>query len=467
MPSPRDPPQDQLQYAINLYMEGKLQQALIQAQQLLGSFPDSSVLYNIMGAAHVGLRESDSAIDCYKQALRINPDDAKTHYNLAIALHDKGDVDAAINSFNQALAMTPDYAMAYNGLGNALKDAGELEQAIDSYRQALAIVPEQAQVHCNLGTALKDKGDLEQAVDSYKKALQINPDYAEAYNNMGSALKDKGDMEQAISSYKQALRIDPLYTDAAWNMLGTAEDIEAAQAWVDKCLALDPNYLDAQVTRCVLEYFKGDREYFGELMQSSVHQHPIMRSLDWVSRLQTLPELYFHRWALFDGMIQQSKTDRPFYEFGVFTGESFKYLIKTFKHGYGFDTFSGLPEDWREEKAGAYSSGGTVPDIRGGEFVVGKFEDTLPLFFSRPRPMASVINFDADLYASTLCALNHARPVMDRDTILIFDEFIVNDQWEQDEFKALHEFCDSVNCTYEVLAVSFFTKQVALRLVDI
>ena len=39
----------------------------------------------------------------------------------------------------------------------------------------------------------------------------------------------------------------------------------------------------------------------------------------------------------------------------------------------------------------------------------------------------------------------------------------MNENWEQDEFKALNEFCDNSGMTYEVIAFSFFTGQVALR----
>ena len=81
--------------------------------------------------------------------------------------------------------------------------------------------------------------------------------------------------------------------------------------------------------------------------------------------------------------------------------------------------------------------------------------------------MASIINFDADLYSSTICALNFSKPVIDRHTILIFDEFLINENWEQDEYKALEEFCNKNHFTYEVLAISFFSKQVAVRLVTI
>ena len=231
---------------------------------------------------------------------------------------------------------------------------------------------------------------------------------------------------------------------------------------VTKCLKANPEHLDAKLTLCALKFYEGDKSEFNELIKSSLKDHSVTRSFTWAFSLPKLPPMYFHRWALFDDMITQSRKNRPFYEFGVWRGEAFRYLIKTFKKGYGFDTFQGLPEDWHNEKAGTYSSYGNVPKIKGGEFIVGKFEDTLPDFFSEKRPKASIINFDADLYSSTICALNYAKPVIDQHTVLIFDEFIMNKNWEQDEYKALEEFCANNNYTYEVLAASFITKQVAV-----
>jgi hypothetical protein len=40
----------------------------------------------------------------------------------------------------------------------------------------------------------------------------------------------------------------------------------------------------------------------------------------------------------------------------------------------------------------------------------------------------------------------------------------MNENWEQDEFKALNEFCDNSGFTYEVIAFSLSTKQVAVKL---
>ena len=83
---------------------------------------------------------------------------------------------------------------------------------------------------------------------------------------------------------------------------------------------------------------------------------------------------------------------------------------------------------------------------------------------AKKDPQASLINFDADLYSSTICALNNTKDIIDEDTILVFDEFLMNDRWEEDEYKALEEFCNNFNFSYDVLAVSFYTKQIGVKL---
>ena len=496
----QDPPSDQLQPIINLYTQGQLQQALSEVSEMLRRFPNSAVLYNIAGSANAGLMQYDAAIERYKQALKIKPDYAEAYYNIGSVLQSSGDRKDSIDSYQKALKIKPDYAEAHNNVGVCLNDLGDVWGAIESYKRAVSIKPDYAEAYYNMGIALNDKGDLVGAIGSFKRslkikpgyveaynhmglalqvrgdldaaivcfkqALQINPDHVEAHYNMGIALNDKGDLDGSTESLKMALKIKPDYAGAAFNLSGLVENISESKSWIEHCLRLDQNHLEAKLTLAALRFYEGDKTTFDDLMQSPLKDHPFMRSFAWVFDLPELPELYFHRWALFDYVVGQSKTSRPFYEFGVWRGEAFRYLIKTFKKGYGFDTFEGIPEDWHHEKTGSYSSDGNIPQIEGGEFIVGRFDDTLLTFFSESRPTASLINFDADLYSSTICALNHSKPVIDQHTLLIFDEFLMNDNWEDDEYKALDEFCLHNSFTYEVLAVSFITKQVAVRLVN-
>ena len=241
-------------------------------------------------------------------------------------------------------------------------------------------------------------------------------------------------------------------------------NIDEALSILKKLYKIDNNYTNAKIMIGALEGCKGNFKYFDEVLNSSDANHAFTRSIKWVFSLPKLPKIFFNRWDFFDTVVSLSDSSRPFYEFGVWYGRSFQYLINTFKKGFGFDTFTGIPEDWHSQPKGAYSAFGTMPKIKGGEFIVGKFEDTLPKFFSKERRMASLINFDADLYSSTLCALNYSNKVIDEKTILIFDELLMNSKWEEDEFKALNEFCDNLGYGYEVIAISFYTKQVAVKL---
>ena len=212
---------------------------------MLLQFPDSLTVYNIQGAANVGLGRFDAAIGSYKQALKIQPDYAEAYYNMGVALNDKGDLEAAIGSYKKALKIKPDYAEAYSNMGAVLKDKGDLESAIDSFNKALNIKPNYAEAHNNMGNTLQDKGDFEAAIHSYQKALKIKPNYAKAYNNIGALQQNKGDLEVAIDSFKQALEIKPDYAEAYYNMgnaLQDKGDSEAAIESYKQALKIKPDY---------------------------------------------------------------------------------------------------------------------------------------------------------------------------------------------------------------------------------
>ena len=65
-----------------------------------------------------------------------------------------------------------------------------------------------------------------------------------------------------------------------------------------------------------------------------------------------------------------------------------------------------------------------------------------------------------------MALFENCKKIIDDRTILIFDEFLKSDKWEEDEYKALNEFCVNNNLSYKVIAVSLFSKQVAVKIVN-
>ena len=341
---------------------------------------------------------------------------------------------------------------------------GKYQNAISFYEKTLKANPNHTYGNYNFGILLKTLGRFQEAKVYFEKAIEIKPDNVDAYSNLGLIHRELREYQKAKFYFEKAIEINPNHTETYWNAHTLSSNIDEALIIFKKIYKIDNNHIKSKIMISALEGYKGNFKMFDEILASSDSSHPNTRSVKWVFSLPKLPKIFFNRLDFFDAVIALSDNSRPFYEFGVWNGVAFKYLIKTFKKGFGFDTFSGLPEDWHNEPKGTYSSFGVIPKIEGGEFIVGKFEDTLPEFFSTEQPMASLINFDADLYSSTLCALNNSNKVIDEKTILVFDEFIINNKWEEDEYKALNEFCDKLGYSYDVIAISFFTKQVAVKL---
>jgi hypothetical protein len=128
-------------------------------------------------------------------------------------------------------------------------------------------------------------------------------------------------------------------------------------------------------------------------------------------------------------------------EFGVQTGSTLQIIRNNFTGNvYGFDSFQGLPENWTPQFPKGSFPTHQIPNIPGTELIIGLFQNTLqPFLKQHPQPI-SVIHLDADLYSSTIYALQHTTRHLTNPAILIFDEWHNYPQCEQHEQRAFHEW---------------------------
>jgi predicted O-methyltransferase YrrM len=153
-------------------------------------------------------------------------------------------------------------------------------------------------------------------------------------------------------------------------------------------------------------------------------------------------------------------------EFGVFMGRSLR-IIAAARHGrevYGFDSFKGLPEDYRSHvRQGAFALGG-IPDVPGAELVVGWFDDTLPGFLAEHSGPVGFLHVDGDLYSSAKTVFDLVGPRLEAGSIVIFDEFFNYPGWEKHEYRAWAEFlaASGAKATYEAYTMN--NEQVVARI---
>ena len=155
-------------------------------------------------------------------------------------------------------------------------------------------------------------------------------------------------------------------------------------------------------------------------------------------------------------------------EFGVFAGRSLRVIAgsRPGKEVYGFDSFEGLPEDFRPHVRQGTFALDRLPDVPGAEFVVGWFDETLPGFLEEhPGPVA-FLHIDGDLYSSAKTVLDHVGPRLRAGSVVVFDEFFNFPGWEQHEYRAWREWLDATGAQVTYEAYTQEDEQVVARILD-
>lgn len=153
-------------------------------------------------------------------------------------------------------------------------------------------------------------------------------------------------------------------------------------------------------------------------------------------------------------------------EFGVAGGKSINFIAKLLPDHpiYGFDSFEGLPEDWRDlHPQGIFKQERLPPVEPNVRLIKGLFADTLPAFLQQHPEPALFLHIDCDLYASTKTVLEMLRPRIQEGTILCFDEFFNYPGWKEGEYKAFREFAAQTKLQYEYFSYCRYGTQAAIK----
>lgn len=141
-------------------------------------------------------------------------------------------------------------------------------------------------------------------------------------------------------------------------------------------------------------------------------------------------------------------------EFGVNSGKTINEIAKIFpdRTVYGFDTFTGLPEDWILLPKGHFNRDGKLPDVESNvKLVKGLIQETLTPFNSQHSDPIAFLHIDTDLYSSAKTILTELQEKI-QDTYILFDDYWNYPNWKEEEHKAFVEFIEESGKKFEYLA---------------
>jgi len=329
--------------------------------------------------------------------------------------------------------------------------------------------------HYNLGIALREQGQPALAAENFRRALEIDPGLAQAYNNLGAALQELGELKQSTAAFRRALALDPAFAEAHFNLhalLLDADNLEPALGHLRRAVELRPQEPGFRFFLGLLLDYGGNADAAAIHFDFAAAQGGAYTSLlDGWRHVQASsgpgrPRLIGSSIEAFRIGLSAATIEGLVLEFGVHYGTSIRQIAACAGGPvHGFDSFQGLPEDWHGEPRGSYSTGGVLPEVP--ENVVlhaGWFENSIPEFNRRHREPLRFVNVDCDLYSSTRTVLDLLAERVVPGTVMVFDEYLGHEHWREDEHRAFTEAAARWHWRHEILAFSFSTRQLVLRI---
>jgi len=210
-PASRPPPDYAQAFAeaVNLYRQGRLDDAEKIAARLHKTLPQSHEIAHLLGVIKLSRGHAAAALPLIEAALRLGPGtpDVMSSRGLALAALTRN--AEALASFDQALALAPDNPDMLNNRGNVLLKLARPQEALAAFDRALVVAPGHFGARVSRGHALATLGRFADALAQHEALLAAQPSDPELHFNRGNALAGLARHADAIAAFDRALALRP------------------------------------------------------------------------------------------------------------------------------------------------------------------------------------------------------------------------------------------------------------------
>ena len=216
--------------------------------------PEATQFYHLSNDAFELMEKNQlpEAIEKWRKALRLDPDNAATHFSLAVSLSGNNQEGEAVEEYRKACGLDPHHASWFDHFAVSLALTGDPDAAVANWQQSLTLDPSNAKAEMEMGTVLAEKGHVPVGLEHLRKAVELAPEVADTHNALGWELAKTGQMDEAIEQLQKAVTLSP--TSAAYysnlgHVLGLRGDstraLPAFESAVELSHGREPHFLGA------------------------------------------------------------------------------------------------------------------------------------------------------------------------------------------------------------------------------
>jgi tetratricopeptide (TPR) repeat protein len=195
------------------YVEAKLQY-----EQALAKAPDARLVSDFGYLLYAHARnELRHAVALYEQAIELDPDFDKPHYELIAAQAALEEPMVCVVMYEERVANSPGDVREHRFLAKSYLTAQAHQRAHEIVDAGLAFAPDDAALVALRGEAKAGLGDTDGALADWRRAVELEPEDIGALYSSAFLLERLGRIEQAITAWRSIL---------AW-CEGRGENLEA------------------------------------------------------------------------------------------------------------------------------------------------------------------------------------------------------------------------------------------------
>ncbi|MGE0200214.1 MAG: tetratricopeptide repeat protein [Candidatus Melainabacteria bacterium] len=219
-----------------------------------GSLDEARSYYDKGASLEAGL-ETQSALEAYRQAARLAPNENTYVFAYANALATQGNPQDAVDLIQKYINRNPGDFNAYNQLGKLYLMSDQLEAAKSAFANAIPI-----NALNNYASTLKKLDQVGDAENFYRMALALRPSDTDLMFNLGNLYSKTNRLSEARTQYEDALKLKPEFAEAHYNLglvyskMGSKED---AITHLERFLQLNPNAKNADIIQSYVNKLRG------------------------------------------------------------------------------------------------------------------------------------------------------------------------------------------------------------------
>ena len=211
----------QLEQAIQWLQEADVpQQAIVLLEQILRDFPDQAVVHALLGLAYDRLDDAGRAVDEFKRAIELAPEDGKAHFYLGELYLARQRPKNAEEHLNKAIEKNPVLAEAWVRLGDFALDRQDLVGARRDFQVVVRLRPEDPAARGKLALVYQLEGDwpaadrelrvvVDKEPENLEFALRLGVLHTERFTKAKTAAEREQASREASKWLKQVLEAQP------------------------------------------------------------------------------------------------------------------------------------------------------------------------------------------------------------------------------------------------------------------